>query len=61
MSAVLRQTFSSGSPFHSPFERGGREYGGSFSALISPTGAFASSSRMPRTAASAVIPPPTIR
>jgi hypothetical protein len=35
--------------------------GGSISALIRPTDAFGSTSRIPRTAASAVMPPPTIR
>src|SRR5204863_6589868 len=58
--AAVRQMPSSGSPFHRPFESGGRLYGGCDSAPISATGPAGSTPRMPSTAASAVIPPPTI-
>jgi len=50
-----------GIPFQRPLERGGRLYGGSSSAPITPTVAVASTARSARAAASAVMPPPTIR
>ena len=61
LSFVLRQTHSSGSPFHSPFESGGRLYGASGSALMIPMLPVASTSRMPSAAAAAVMPPPMIK
>src|SRR5262245_62876822 len=51
----------SGSPFHSPFESGGRRYGGCGSWPTTPTDPPSSTSRMPLQAPSAVRPPPTIR
>src|ERR1051326_6736585 len=58
---VVRQIFSTGDPFQSAFERGGLSYGGCGSLPIIPMEPVASISRIPLTAASAVIPPPTIR
>src|SRR5690349_5692683 len=52
---------SSGFPFQSPFDSGGRLYGGCGSAPITPIDPPASTSRMPCAAASPVMPPPTIR
>jgi len=46
---------------HSAFESGGRSYGGCGSAPTSPIEPSVSCSRIPRQAASAVMPPPTIR
>src|SRR5207244_379089 len=61
VAAVLRQMLSSGSPFHRALESGGRLYGGSGSAPMSAIVPLASTSRIPRPAASAVIPAPTMR
>src|ERR1041385_2103681 len=47
--------------FHNPLVNGGRSYGGSFSALINPIVPLRSTSRIPCTAASAVMPPPMMR
>ena len=58
---ALLQTLSRGAPFHSAFERGGRSYGLSGSSPMSPIEPLGSTSRIPVTAASPVIPAPTIR
>src|SRR5262249_19546030 len=60
-SSGSRQMLSSDFPFQSAFDRGGRLYGGWGSLPITPIDPAPSISRMPRTAASPVIPPPTIR
>ena len=59
--SVPRQIFASSAPVQRPFVSGGRAYGGCRSALtrtIEPSG---SRSRIPLTAASPVMPPPTIK
>src|ERR1041385_9406587 len=58
---VVRQIFSTGGRFQSAFERGGLSYGGGGSLPIIPMEPVASISRIPLTAASAVIPPPPTR
>ena len=57
----IRQMESSGLPFHSPLESGGRLYGGCSSVLTRPTSPSGSTWRMPARAAAAVIPPPMIK
>src|SRR5579862_2683500 len=52
---------SSALSFHNPFVNGGRSYGTSASVLMMPMLPVESTSRMPLTAESAVIPPPMIR
>ena len=60
-SAVPSQIESSSPPFQSALDSGGRLYGGNASAPTTPIVPSASRSRMPRHAAPAVIPPPTMR
>src|SRR5437867_4995862 len=52
---------ASGSPFHRALERGGRLYGGWGSAQSRPIRPCASTSWIACAAASAVMPPPTMR
>src|SRR5215210_2043946 len=54
-------TLFNGLPCHSFFVSGGRLYGGSPSSLSRPIEPSGSISRMPFTAAAALIPPPTIK
>ena len=62
MVSVPRQTVLAGSsPFHNPLDNGGRLYGGCASAEMMPMVPLGSDSRIARAAASAVMPPPTIR
>src|SRR5687768_9409377 len=59
--AVFRWMLSGAPPFQRPFESGGRLYGGCGSSPTRPIEPSASRSRIPYAAASAAIPPPTIR
>ena len=60
-SGVPRKTELSSLPVQRPLERGGRAYGSCCSAPKRPMLPSASWSRIPRAAASPVMPPPTIR